>query len=433
MAQYSICKIRGSSQNYYKTNEQNLINNEIMNDRYGNLISSLAEVNEKKIVLLVMDGLGDCNNDGKGTSLQRARTPNMDKLAVRGILGLSHPVAPAVTPGSGPGHLGLFGYDPLIYKVGRGVLSALGIDFPLQKGDIAARLNFCTLDNDGNVTDRRAGRISTEKNESVVKKINKEIAPPGGLEVFFQTVSEHRALMVIRGKGLDDDVPDTDPQKTGVPPLEPDRSDYSGSSTAKTVKKILDQLRDILHDEKQTNFVLARGFAMLPNWPDFEERYKLKPAAVAGYPMYRGVSRLVGIPVFSEPKSGKEVCDEVVKAMKDHTFVFGHYKYTDKTGEDGDADAKAAAIEEVDKALPVILENEPDVLIITGDHSTPAAIKAHSWHPVPLLMKVPYPVGGHSDQFNEITCRQGELGTIYAREIIPLAMAHTLKLAKYGA
>ena len=404
-----------------------------MKDTYGELISSLAKDNDKRIVLLVMDGVGDCDNDGGGTALQQAKTPNLDALASRSALGLAKPIATGVTPGSGPGHLGLFGYDPLVYQVGRGVLSALGIEFPLEKRDVAARLNFCTLDADGNVTDRRAGRIGDDVNHRVVEKILAGLKPPDGVEVFLQTVAEHRALLVLRGDDLDDDIGETDPQVVGRPPLAPDRKPHDGSATAKIVAGLIDQVRNLLADEPQANMILARGFAKFPDWPTFPQRYKLNPAAVAGYPMYRGVARLVGMPVVSQPTTAEDICTEVGKALAEHTFIFGHFKYTDKTGEDGDLPGTIARIEEMDAALPKLLEAKPDVLIITGDHSTPPSLKAHSWHPVPVLMMAPHLRGGDGGGFNEIACRAGQIGTITSKEILPLAMAHAGKLDKFGA
>jgi len=404
-----------------------------MEDTYGNMVSSLATETDSRIALLVMDGLGDCDNDGKGTALQIARTPNMDALAARGALGQLVPVAVGVTPGSGPGHLGLFGYDPLVYKVGRGVLSALGIEFALTKQDVAARLNFCTLDASGKVTDRRAGRIGDDENRRVLAKLRAELSAPEGVEIHMETVAEHRALLVLRGDGLDDDIGDTDPQEVGAEPLAPDKPPHEKSRTARVVADILSQTKEILADEPQANMILARGFAKFPDWPRFAERYKLRPAAVAGYPMYRGVARLVGIGVVSQPTTAADVCVEAGKALTEHTFVFAHFKYTDKTGEDGDLDAKVVRIEEMDAALPSLLEADPDVLLITGDHSTPPTMKAHSWHPVPLLMKAPFLRGGQAPGFDEIACRAGEIGTIFSKEMLPLAMAHAGKLEKYGA
>ncbi len=404
-----------------------------MEDTYGNLICSLAKENDKRIVLLVMDGVGDCDNEGRGTALQIAKTPNLDALAARSALGLHVPIAPGVTPGSGPGHLGLFGYDPLIYQVGRGVLSALGIEFALTSRDVAARLNFCTIDGDGNVTDRRAGRIGDDENKRIVEKIRGKLIPLPGVEVLMETVAEHRALLVLRGDDLDDDIGETDPQAVGVRPLSPTEAPHDKSPTAKIVEQIISQVREILSDEPQANMILARGFAKFPDWGTFEQRFKLKPAAVAGYPMYRGVARLVGMEVLSKPTTAADVCTEAAKALKDYTFIFAHFKYTDKTGEDGDLPAKIARIEEMDAALPTLLDAKPDALIITGDHCTPPSLKAHSWHPVPVLMNAPYLVGGDADRFDEITCRSGQIGTILAKQLIPLAMAHTGKLDKFGA
>jgi len=404
-----------------------------MEDAYGSLISSLAKANDKRIVLLVMDGVGDCDNDGQGTALQMARTPHLDELAGRSALGLLVPVATGVTPGSGPGHLGLFGYDPLVYQVGRGVLSALGIEFAITERDVAARLNFCTLDADGRVADRRAGRISDDENRRLLARLKDKLQPPAGVELFLETVAEHRALLVLRGDGLDDDIGETDPQATGVAPLSPARPPHDGSATAKIVEGLIQQVREVLADEPQANMILARGFAKFPDWPRFADRFQMRPAAVAGYPMYRGVARLVGMEVAAQPTTAEGVCAEAGKALADYTFVFAHFKYTDKTGEDGDLPAKIERIEEMDAALPILLEADPDVLIVTGDHSTPPSLKAHSWHPVPVLMKAPHLRGGDGPTFDEVACRSGQIGTILARELIPLAMAHAGKLEKFGA
>ena len=405
----------------------------MLNDPYGAMISSLAIENDKRISLLVMDGIGDCDNDGKGTALQMAETPNLDKLAETSALGLSMPVDVGVTPGSGPGHLGLFGYDPTVYKVGRGILSALGIEFAVTPRDVAARLNFCTVDADGNVADRRAGRIGDDVNQRILALLRDRLTPPAGVELFLETVAEHRALLVLRGDDLDDQIGETDPQVIGKPPLSPTRGEFAAGKTAKMVDDIINQVRTILADEPQANMILARGFAKFPDWPTFAERFKLNPAAVAGYPMYRGVARLVGMDVVSQPTSANDICSETAKALNDHTFVFSHFKYTDKTGEDGDLAAKIERIEEMDDALPTLLDAKPDVLIISGDHSTPPSLKGHSWHPVPVLMAAPHLRGGDGAPFDEVHCRAGQIGTIFAKQLIPLAMAHAGKLEKFGA
>lgn len=403
-----------------------------MEDKQGNLITSLAATNDQKIVMLVLDGLGDCDNGGKGTALQIARTPHLDKLAQRSALGLVHPVSPGITPGSGPGHLALFGYDPVIYQIGRGVLSALGIGYPLEKGDLAARMNFCTLDEQGRITDRRAGRISTERNRELMKKVRENVHVEGA-EVIVETVAEHRGLLVLKGNELDDGVGDTDPQQTGREPLDPARPPFDSSRTARMIRELSDLFREALKDEPDGNMLILRGAAMLPDWPSFNERYLLRATAVAGYPMYRGIARLLGMDIFSEPTDPGKIVQDTLGAMKDHDFVFSHFKDTDKTGEDGSIERKAEAIERMDAAIPDLLESEPDVLVITGDHSTPAPLGSHSWHPVPLLLKAPYTRGPYQEKFDEITATRGELGMFRSMEIMPLAMAHAGKLKKFGA
>ncbi|MFO7923035.1 MAG: hypothetical protein R6U58_05020 [Bacteroidales bacterium] len=331
-----------------------------MEDRFGDIITSIAEVNDKRIVMLVLDGLGDIDNDGRGTALQIARTPNMDRLASRSALGLAHPVSPGITPGSGPGHLGLFGYDPLVYQIGRGVLSALGIGFSLEKKDVAARMNFCTVDKDGRVTDRRAGRISTDTNKKLIEKIRQKIEVKGA-EVFFETESEHRALLVLRGEGLTADVGDTDPQETGKKPLDPARAPYGDSKSAGIVSDIFDQIRKILKNESPANMLISRGFARLPDWPSFEKRYRLNPVAVAGHPMYRGIARLLGMKVFSEPVTPDDILKDTVKAMKEYDFIFSHYKDPDKKGEDGDIEGKVRVLEEMD--VPQLISSHLKLII----------------------------------------------------------------------
>lgn len=308
-----------------------------------------------------------------------------------------------------------------------------GLEFSLRKGDVAARLNFCTLDKEGKVEDRRAGRISSEKNHKLIEKIKEKLQPNNDVEVFFETESEHRALMVLRGKDLDDKVGDTDPQQTGEKPLDPTRPPYDDSKTAKISRDIFEQVREILKDESPANMILSRGFAQLPDWLPFNERYKLNPVAVAGYPMYRGIARLLGMEVFSQPKAPGDIISETVKAMKEYDFVFAHFKDPDKTGENGDVQEKIKALEAMDEALPELTSNLPDVLIITGDHSTPAPLGAHSWHPVPVLLNAHGLRGPFLKSFDEITAINGELNTILSKEIMTLAMAYAGKLAKFGA
>lgn len=390
-------------------------------------------VEGRKIVLFVMDGLGGLPHPDTGqTELEAALTPNLDLLARKSSLGALIPVQHGITPGSGPGHLSLFGYDPVEYIVGRGALSALGVGFDLKAGDLAARLNLATIDADGLVQDRRAGRPSDEVGRRVVEKAREGLVAPEGIEVFLQHEKEHRAVLILRGEGLRADLTDTDPQETGVSPSPVVALDSGSEKSAKLMQDILDQIQLILQDEDVVTGVLARGFAAYEGFPGFEERYGLKALAIAQYPMYRGVARLAGMDVKDVPSNPPEMVELLAKHFDDYDFFFLHFKYTDSRGEDGDFDAKVAAVEAVDPLIPGIMELDPEVLVVTGDHSTPATYGAHSWHSVPVLLASPWarPTGG---AFGESDCRKGDLGTFEGKHLMSLALAHASRLAKFGA
>jgi len=389
-----------------------------------------------KIVLFVWDGVGGIQaGPGDVTELQAARTPNADRLIAAGCGGLLEPVYPGVTPGSGPGHLGLFGYDPTQYQIGRGALEAVGVGFDFRPGDVAARLNFCTLDADGHVTDRRAGRIPTDESKAVVAKLADAIREVDGVQVLWAPVKEHRALMVFRGDGLGDGLEDTDPQATGVPPLDVQTRDDSPETarTAEVARRVLAQARQVLADEPKANMILARGFAKRPHWPGMKERFGVRAAVAAGTPMYRGVAKLVGMAELPATNEVEKDVQSLAGAWEDYDFFFLHYKHTDKAGEDGDFDAKVRAIEEADAALPAIEHLGPDVLIVTADHSTPSAMKAHSFHPVPVLLSAATARRDTVTEFNEVACAAGGLGLRPSRHLMPLALGHAGRLAKFGA
>jgi 2,3-bisphosphoglycerate-independent phosphoglycerate mutase len=348
------------------------------------LTRKLQLQNDSKIVLLVADGLGGLPLTlGGKTELETAQTPNLDALTKTGVLGLSTPVLPGITPGSGPGHLGLFGYDPLQYQIGRGVLEGLGIDFDLGPNDVAIRGNFCTLDDAGKITDRRAGRIASEIGAKLCEKLDKITIP--GVEVFVRPVKEYRLVVVFRGPGLEGNVEDTDPQKTGVPPLDPVARDAGSQKTAEVAKEFLRQAREVLKNDHPANFFTMRGIDRKPPIPSFKEVYGLRAAAIAVYPMYRGLARLVSMDVLDAGQTLEDQCARLEKVWNDYDFFFLHYKYTDSTGEDGNFPEKVKKIEQLDAALPRITALKPTVLIVTGDHSTPSKMKSHSWHPVPVL------------------------------------------------
>lgn len=398
------------------------------------LIRQLKESNSTKIVLLVADGLGGLPMEPGGkTELETARTPHLDALAAEGTVGLSTPVAPGITPGSGPGHLGLFGFDPLTHDIGRGVLEALGIGVEVGPRDVAIRGNFCTIDAEGRVTDRRAGRIATEVCEKLVLKLRQGVKIDG-VETLIEPVREYRLVVRFRGEGLGDNVADTDPLSTGLHTLEPKAGDSGSEKTARIAAEFLRQAKQVLKDEHPANFLMMRGFAKFPQIATMEEVYGLRSVAIAVYPMYRGLARLVGMTVV-EP--GKTIADQmdVLKANWDKfDFFFIHYKYTDSTGEDGNFAKKVEVIEALDAEIPKITALRPDVFIVTGDHSTPSRMRSHSFHPVPLLFSAPATCRPDLvTTFGERPCLQGGLGQILAKDIMPLALAHAGRLQKFGA
>ncbi|WP_437203577.1 2,3-bisphosphoglycerate-independent phosphoglycerate mutase [Planctomicrobium sp. SH664] len=396
------------------------------------LTRELQKKNDSKIVLLVADGLGGLPlAPGGKTELETAKTPNLDALAQRGTLGLSTPVIPGITPGSGPGHLGLFGYDPLEFQIGRGVLEALGIDFDLGPNDVAIRGNFCTLDAAGNISDRRAGRISSQAAAPLCEKLNKIKIP--GVEVFVQHVKEYRLVVVFRGEGLGGHVDDTDPQATGVPPLDPVARDEASRKTVQVAQEFLRQAREVLKNDSPANFLMLRGIAKRPPIPTFEEVYGTRAGAIAVYPMYRGLARLVSMDVLDAGQTIGDQCERLKQAWNDYDFFFIHFKYTDSTGEDGNFDAKVKRTEELDAAIPLITALNPTVLIVTGDHSTPSKLRSHSWHPVPTMIVADTCRFDGSTGFGEAQCRLGGLGQFPAKYLMPLALAHAGRLEKFGA
>lgn len=396
-------------------------------------LKKLLKKSDSKMILLIMDGLGGLPEKPGGlTELESAKTPNLDRLASEGICGLHVPCGAGITPGSGPAHLAVFGYDPLTYVVGRGALSAVGVDFDLKADDVAARGNFCTLDSSGKITDRRAGRIPTEKNQELCKLLRG--IKLQGAELFVETETEHRFLIVLRGSGLSGNVGDTDPQHEGYAPLEPKALSPDAEKTAKILKDFVAQATKVLAGHQPANGVILRGFDKRPNWPPFKEVFGVRAAAVASYPMYRGLAKLVGmqaLPVHGGPEEEFEV---VKQAWKDFDFFYVHIKKIDSYGEDGNFEAKKHLIEEVDRHMGILTDLKPDVLAVTGDHSTPAAMKAHSWHPVPTLLwsRICRPDGVR--EFGERACVAGALGSRFAAvDLMPLMLAHANRLDKYGA
>ncbi len=402
------------------------------------LYSELTLQTGAKLVLVVLDGVGDIavSAHANRTPLEAAKTPNLDALAKDSAQGMMIPVAPGITPGSGPGHLALFGYDPLQYQVGRGVIEALGLGLELQPGDVAARANFCTLDSNGIVTDRRAGRIPTETCEKLCAMLSAKVKKIGDTQVTIKPGKEHRFVVVFRGKGIEGPLTDADPNREGypIPKVKPrDPKNPKQKKMARIVAEFYKLALPIIANEKPANGFLMRGIAHQPHIPQFDQRYKLRAAALATYPMYKGLAQLVGMNKLEGPETIAQQFERYLAEFDNYDFFFIHFKYTDKFGEDGNFDSKVRAIEEFDAALPVLLRKKPGVLAITADHSTPCAVKGHSWHPVPVLLHSAYSGSDKLDRFTEQTARSGSLGMFEAKYLIRLMQANARMLDKFGA
>ena len=395
------------------------------------LIRRLSIPAETKVVLCVLDGLGGLPGSRGRTELEAANTRHLDRLARDGTIGQTLPVGYGITPGSGPGHMALFGLDPLTHEVGRGALEATGIDFDLGPDDLAARGNLCTVDADGVITDRRAGRVATEITAEIAATL-REIDLPA-LELFVEPVREHRFVLVLRGAGLSAAVSETDPQREGVAVLSCEALSPEANKTAELVNRFVTEARERLRDRDQANHLTLRGWACRPELPQLPELWQLRAAASAVYPMYRGLARLVGMQAINAGDSLETQLETLRQRWDEFDFFFLHYKRADSAGEDGDFARKVEAIEQFDACLSPLLKLGPDVLVVTGDHSTPATMAAHSWHPVPLLIHGRNVRTDAQRRFSELECAQGGLGTMPATEVLPLAFAHAGRLAKFGA
>lgn len=406
--------------------------------KLDSVYSNLTIKTGAKMALIVMDGLGDIatRHTNYLTPLEAALTPNLDALSKDSAQGRMIPVAPGITPGSGPGHLGLFGYDPLEFEVGRGVIEALGLGLELKGGDVAARANFCTLNPKGLVTDRRAGRIPTEKCEALCALLSSKIRKIGDTQVIIKAGKEHRFVVIFRGKGLEGPLTDSDPNREGLPIAVVKPTNAKSLKQKKAAKLVADFYKaalPLLAKQQPANGFLLRGIAHQPEIPTFEERYQMRPAALAVYPMYKGLAQLVGMKKIEGPQTIREQFERYVAEYANYDYFFIHYKYTDKYGEDGNFAAKKKAIEELDAALPVLLQKKPDVLVVTGDHSTPCAMKGHSWHPQPVLLHSAISGSDKLERFTETGANLGSLGVFDAKFLIRHMQANAKMFDKFGA
>jgi len=397
-------------------------------------IDSLVVKNGTKIVFLIMDGLGGLPMGEKDqTELEAARTPNMDALAGKSVCGLLDPIGYGVTPGSGPAHFALFGYDPIKNNIGRGILEAAGIDFPMTERDLLIRINFATIDKNGVIIDRRAGRIDNETNKRICGKLQDEIRRISDVEVIFEPVREHRALLALRRDRLREEIQETDPQKTGLQALLPKALIPEAEETSGILQKLIDKAREVLADEEKANMLILRGYSTYRRYPYLSERFGLNALAIATYPMYRGIARLLGMVIGPQPDSLRGEIMALRENYGKYDFFFVHVKATDSRGEDGNFDAKVKVIEEVDSLVPMVMDLKPDVLVITGDHSTPAALASHSWHPLPVLLYSATARPDRVKRFGERDCISGGLGRMPTVHLMGLALAHAGRLEKFGA
>jgi len=396
------------------------------------LLHSLAVPTDSKLLMVIIDGLGGLPVQGK-TELESAKTPNLDRLASRSMCGLIESLSCGITPGSGPSHLALFGYDPFRYEIGRGVMEALGIGLHLTRNDLTARGNFATIDEEGTIVDRRAGRIPTEKNREICRYLQDQIKEIHGVRISIYPGREHRFVILFQGEELRDDLTDADPQKDGLKAKGTDPLTPEAKRTSEIVNDYLKQAKEVLQSFHPANAILLRGFSKIPDIPTMCERFKLRPAAVATYPMYRGLARLVGMEVLETGESYRDEIETLKKHFEGYDFFYLHFKKTDSAGEDGNFKAKVKALEEIDRVIPSVLKLKPDVLVVTGDHSTPALLKSHSWHPNPIVLYSKYVRPDRIRRFTERDCQRGQLGTFPAVNLLTLMMANGLKLKKFGA
>jgi len=396
------------------------------------VLQSLVVQTESKLLMVVIDGIGGLPVRGR-TELEAAKIPNLDRLASKSVCGLIDPISYGITPGSGPSHLALFGYDPFQYEIGRGVMEALGIGLKLTKDDLTARGNFATVDENQVIVDRRAGRISTEKNQEICQFLQKEIKEVDGIRISIYPGKEHRFVAVFQGKQLRDDLTDADPQKDGKKAKGTEGLSPEAQTTAAIVNDYLKRATEILKPFHPANTILLRGFSKIPDIPTMSDRFKLRPAAIATYPMYRGLATLVGMEVLETGETLKAELETLKRYFDRYDFFYLHFKRPDMAGEDGNFRAKVKALEEIDRVIPPILASKPDVLVITGDHSTPSLLKSHSWHPNPILLYSKYIRPDSTRRFTERYCQKGGLGRFPAVDVIPLMLANGLKLKKFGA
>jgi 2,3-bisphosphoglycerate-independent phosphoglycerate mutase len=400
--------------------------------------------NGSKIILFVIDGLGGLPLPKTGlTELETAHTPNLDRLASKGVTGMSTPIAPGVSPGSGVAHIALFGYNPFTYDVGRGAIAAYGVGLDMEEDDIAVRINFAGFNSAGAVVDRRAGRLPTEKNVELCRLLRQ--IKMNDVEIIIETVQDYRSVVIFRGEGLHPDLSDSDPQATGegvfphrIVATKP-RSKYSASVANTFIREANEimrkEARDIVEMPNGQHLgILTRGYANRPQLPAMQQLYGLdNTGVIASYPDYRGIARIVGMDVLYTGHDLEGEFDRLEEVFHNYDFIFFHVKGPDSAGEDGNFDEKVKSLEEIDKLMPRVEELSPDVIAITGDHSTPATYKGHSWHSVPFTLVSKWCRPDGVKMFCESECRHGILGLFQATEVMLYALGNAGRIDIFRA
>ena len=391
---------------------------------------TLTRYTDSKILLLVIDGLGGLpHNQTSKTELESANIPNLDKLTQESTTGIATPIQPGITPGSGPGHMSLFGYNPIKYVIGRGVLEAIGSGIKLSKKDIAVRGNFCTIDNQGVITDRRAGRISDSDASKLIQSLSQ--IKVDGAHITIKHLKNHRFVLVLSGSDLNTDITPTDPLLNNLPINQASSNSPQSRKTATIINKFTQLSLDILKNETLANGIILRGFSQNLSVPKISDVYHINPIGISLYPAYRGIATMLGMKVTNQGVDFSDLIKIVRNNFNDFNFFYLHYKDTDSAGEDGDFDKKVFSLEKLDTFIPELRSIGFDVFTITGDHSTPSILSSHSWHPVPILINSNIPTSDESIHFTELECKNGDIGRIHATDIMPLTLAYAKKLIKF--